>query len=127
MFLVAIYPFLLRPITAVALVWPEWARMILVIISLAPLGYFMGLPFAGGIKVIERFEPSLVPWAWAINGSFSVISSVLAVIAALTWGFSTVLWMGAAAYAGALLAFGPLSKKPGSSKTATDQVTVPLL
>lgn len=114
-FLVAIYPFLLQPITAVALVWPEWARMILVIISLAPLGYFMGLPFAGGIKVIERYEPSLVPWAWAINGSFSVISSVLAVIAALTWGFSTVLWLGAAAYAGALLAFGPLSKKPGSS------------
>jgi hypothetical protein len=109
--LVAIYPLLLQPLTAVALGWPEWARILLVVLSLAPIGYFMGLPFAAGIKVIERYEPALVPWSWAINGSFSVISSVLAVIAALTWGFSTVLWFGAAAYAGALIAFGPIADK----------------
>lgn len=107
--LVAFYPLVLRPITAVALGWPEWARIILTVISLAPLGYFMGLPFAGGIKVIESYDPALVPWAWAINGSFSVISSVLAVIVSLTWGFSTVLWFGAAAYTGALAAFGTIA------------------
>lgn len=109
--LVAIYPLLLQPITAVALGLPQWARILLVVLSLAPIGYFMGLPFAGGIKVIERYEPALVPWSWAINGSLSVISSVLAVLVALTWGFSTVLWLGAAAYMGALFAFGSLANK----------------
>ena len=75
------------------------------VLALAPLGYLMGLPFAGGLQVVEARDASLVPWAWAINGSFSVISSVLAVLVALSWGFSAVLWLGAAAYAVAWLAF----------------------
>ena len=107
--LVACYPLILQPITTMALGLPEWARILLVVLSLAPIGYFMGLPFAGGIKILEKQEPLLVPWAWAINGSFSVISSVLAVLAALTWGFSAVLWFGAAAYAGAFIAFSPIA------------------
>jgi hypothetical protein len=68
----------------------------------------MGLPFAGGLRVVERHDAALVPGAWAINGSFSVISSVLAVMIALTWGFATVLWLGAAVYGLALVTFGRL-------------------
>ena len=116
--LVAIYPFLLQPLTAVSLGWPEWARIMLIILSLAPVGYFMGLPFAAGIQVIEKNEAALTPWAWAINGSFSVISSVLAVMIALTWNFSTVLWLGAAAYLGALLVFGRLGSAAAGGLTA---------
>jgi hypothetical protein len=82
--------------------------MVLTILMMAPLGYLMGLPFAGGLRIVERYEPQLVPWAWAINGSFSVISSVLAVMVALSWGFSAVLWLGAGAYAVALVGFGRL-------------------
>jgi hypothetical protein len=106
--LIMLYPFLLRPVTDVALGQPEWVRILLTILIIAPLGYLMGLPFAGGLQVVESNEPGLVPWTWAINGSFSVISSVLAVMVALSWGFSTVLWLGAAAYIGALLSFGVL-------------------
>lgn len=106
--LIMLYPFLLRPVTDVALGQPEWVRILLTILIIAPLGYLMGLPFAGGLQVVESNEPGLVPWTWAINGSFSVISSVLAVMVALSWGFSTVLWLGAAAYMGALLSFGVL-------------------
>lgn len=103
--LIVLYPLLLRPVTGLALGQPEWVRILLTILIIAPLGYLMGLPFAGGLQVVETNEAELVPWAWAINGSFSVISSVLAVMVALSWGFSTVLWLGAAAYAGALLSF----------------------
>lgn len=107
-FLAVIYPLLLQPIAALALGWPAWGRVALTIAAIAPLGYLMGLPFAGGLRYVETYEPYLVPWAWAINGSFSVISAVLAVMIALSWGFSAVLWLGAAAYAGALLSFGRL-------------------
>ncbi|MFN2107635.1 MAG: hypothetical protein ACK2UJ_22345 [Candidatus Promineifilaceae bacterium] len=116
--LVAIYPLLLQPLIAVSLGWPEWARVILITLSLAPIGYFMGLPFAAGIQVIEKNEAALTPWAWAINGSFSVISSVLAIMIALTWNFSTVLWLGAAAYAVALLVFGPVGSAAAGRETA---------
>lgn len=105
---IGFYPLLLPPISSLALRWPEWGRIGLTILVLAPLGYLMGLPFAGGLRIIERYDPALVPWTWAINGSFSVISSVLAVMGALTWGFTAVLWLGAAAYAGALGVMGRL-------------------
>ncbi|MCI0646862.1 MAG: hypothetical protein L0346_18490 [Chloroflexi bacterium] len=103
-----LYPFLL-PLADLALGWPAWARLLLTVLALAPLGYLMGLPFAGGLRLVEAAGPALVLWAWAINGSFSVISAVLAVTLALSWGFSAVLWLGAAAYAVALLAFYPLA------------------
>ena len=44
------------------------------------------------------------PWVWAVNGSFSVISAVLAVLLAISWGFTAVLWLGAGAYALATVA-----------------------
>lgn len=103
---IALYPLLLEPVSALALRWPQWGRVLLTIVVMAPLGYLMGLPFAGGLRIVEAYDAPLVPWAWAINGSFSVISSVLAVMVALSWGFAAVLWLGAAAYTMALLGFG---------------------
>jgi spermidine synthase len=102
---IALYPLLLPPFSALALRLPEGGRLLLTVLALAPLGYLMGLPFAAGLHVVERHNAVLVPWAWAINGSFSVISAVLAVIVALSAGFSAVLWLGAAAYVAALAAF----------------------
>ena len=58
-----------------------------------------------GVCVLEHHDSSLIPWAWAINGSVSVVSAVLAVMLALSWGFTAVLWLGILAYAGALAAF----------------------
>jgi SAM-dependent methyltransferase len=109
--MVAVYPFILAWLSSLALRWPEWARFALTVVVLAPLGYMMGIPFARGLSVVEQHDSALVPWAWAINGSFSVISSVLAVIFALTWGFAVVLWLGAAAYGMALLVFGRLAPR----------------
>ncbi|HSG15337.1 MAG TPA: hypothetical protein VLE70_03310 [Anaerolineae bacterium] len=106
--LIAAYPLLVEPVSQLALEQGTWGRVAMAILALAPIGFLMGMPFAGGLRVVEAQEPALVPWAWAINGSFSVISSVLAVMIALSWGFSAVLWLGAAAYGVALLVFGRL-------------------
>ncbi len=89
--------------------WPAAARAAAGVLSLAPLGTLMGVPFAGGTRIVERTAPGIVPWAWAINGSASVISGVLAVMAALSWGFTAVLWLGAAAYGAALAAIWKLT------------------
>lgn len=104
--LVVLFPILLNPVSSFVLRLPEWGRITFAILAIAPLGFLMGLPFAGGLSVVERHDSSLVPWAWAINGTFSVISSVLAVMIALSLGFPAVFWLGAVAYAVALLSFG---------------------
>ncbi len=103
--LLGLYPFLLGPLSTLALRWPEGGRIGLTVLALAPLGYLMGLPFAHGLHLLEAHDPALVPWAWAINGSVSVASAVLAIMLAMSWGFTAVLWLGTAAYAVALAVF----------------------
>jgi len=46
-----------------------------------------------GIRKLESFSPLSIPWAWCANGCSSVLSSVLAIILALAWGFHTVLFI----------------------------------
>jgi hypothetical protein len=116
--LIILFPFILKPLSSIALSLPEWGRIALVILIIAPLGLLMGLPFAGGLSVVERRDSSLVPWAWAINGVFSVISSVLAVMIALSWGFPAVFWLGALAYAIALLTFRRIWVRESRSEPA---------
>ena len=58
----------------------------------------MGVMFPRGIAYLEGRAPQLVPWAWGINGTTSVISAVLAALLALAFGFTTVLVIGAIGY-----------------------------
>ena len=53
----------------------------------------MGMPFPMGIIKLESFSPVSIPWAWCANGCSSVLSSVLAIILALAWGFHIVLFI----------------------------------
>lgn len=79
-------------------------RYSLISIFFFPLGIAMGIPFPAGISILGKDRPDLIPWAWCINGSFSVISSVLAMMLALSWGFSTVHMLAAGCYIIAWLA-----------------------
>jgi hypothetical protein len=78
-------------------------RIALTVIMLCPLGLLMGMPFPLGIKVTNTKAPSLIPWAWGVNGAFSVLGSVLAAILSINYGFNVTLVSGLAAYLMALL------------------------
>ena len=51
-------------------------KIILSFLFIAPPAFFMGMPFPMGLKLLstrnEAAEGSQVPWAWGINGVFSV-------------------------------------------------------
>ncbi|MBC7250729.1 MAG: hypothetical protein H5T62_10645 [Anaerolineae bacterium] len=95
----AALPFAFRALLGWSLAW----RLAVAAVGLAPLGLLMGMPFPTGIATLETRAPHLIPWAWAINGCASVLSSILAAMLALSWGFWSVLLLAAIAYAGALL------------------------
>ena len=105
------YPGILRVVFDHTLSSPLPARMTIAIISLLPLGLLMGIPFAGGVQRIEEIVPGLIPWIWAINGSASVVSSILSAIVALSGGYRLVLALAAACYFAATVAFWPLSQR----------------
>lgn len=82
---------------------PLGVRFGVTLLGLAPLGMLMGMPFPHAVSLLQQRAPHFVPWAWGINGALSVVSSVLAALAALSWGFGRVLMLGAACYLGAWL------------------------
>ena len=89
------------------------SRLLASVVILAPLGFLMGFPFPQGIRLTDRIAPGLIPWAWGVNGCASVLSAILAVMIAISSGFSRVLLFGGAAYALALLAIYPLAGGTG--------------
>jgi hypothetical protein len=72
----------------------ELVRIVITVLLIAPLAFFMGMPFPVMLGEIARTHGELVPWAWAINGCASVVSAVLALILAMAAGFS---WLVASA------------------------------
>lgn len=100
------YPILIRRLTPILLPGPLPVRVLVGAVVIAPLGLLMGVMFPSGVAYLERRAPQLVPWAWGINGTASVISAVLAALLALAFGFTTVLLIGAAGYGLAALLAG---------------------
>ena len=80
-----------------------WRVMIAVVI-IAPLGVLLGMPFPTGLTLVGEEAPPLVPWAWGVNGFFTVIGSVSALILGMAFGFKIVLLIAAACYLLALAA-----------------------
>jgi hypothetical protein len=99
--LIAGYALGLPALFKATLAAPLAARLLITVIALAPPGLLMGMPFPKGMTLLERRAPTLVAWAWGVNGATSVVTSILAALLALSFGFSTVLAVGAICYAGA--------------------------
>jgi hypothetical protein len=77
---------------------PLMTKIILSFVILMPAGIMMGMPFPLGIAVLGTASPRLIPWAWAVNGCFSVLAPILAIMLALSAGFHVVLLAGAMMY-----------------------------
>ena len=95
----------LQPVLDTAIAWPVWARGLLVIGWLLPAGLVLGVPFPTAIEALQARQPALVPWAWGINGCFSVLSSLAAVLVAMQVGFVGTLLLAAVVYVGAAFAW----------------------
>jgi hypothetical protein len=96
-------PWLLPWVFQLTLGMPLWVRLSITVLLIAPAGFLMGIPFPGGIQrmLAEKQRSAPIPWIWAANGAASVVSSVLAALLALSFGFDWVLRIGALCYAGA--------------------------
>ncbi|MBI1969441.1 hypothetical protein HYS48_01990 [Candidatus Woesearchaeota archaeon] len=76
---------------------------------ISPLAFFMGMPFPAGIR---RIQNPYISWAWAINGSASVLGSILAVTIAMHIGYSVVFLFGGVLY---ILGWALIKKGNGST------------
>jgi hypothetical protein len=81
-----------------------WAvRVALLVMALAPISLALGFPFPLGLDRFQQEGPALLPWAWALNGAFSVVATPLANLLGHGMGLSWLLVAGMICYTGALL------------------------
>lgn len=120
MSVLALTAFLTPPVFTAALGWPLFWRIALSILMIAPLGLLLGMPFPLGVRIAGVESAPLVPWAWGVNGFFTVIGSVVALIFGMTYGFKVVLIVGALCYLVSLAAM-TLRAKPASAVNETSR------
>jgi len=106
-FLIILYSIFLPAVSDIISPYSIVNKIPLVFFILMPLGLLMGIPFPTGLKILGEKNELLIPWAWAINGCFSVIAPILTIMLAMAFGFTIVLWLGALAY---LMAFVTLRR-----------------
>lgn len=104
--LVVVQSLLLPLVSTLLAPWPLAIRVCALFLMITPLGFLMGIPFPTGLRCLGECAPALIPWAWVINGCFSVLAPIVAIMVATVAGFSTVLMLGALAYGMACISLG---------------------
>ncbi len=98
-------------------------RILVAVLAIAPLGFFMGMPFPTGLRRAALESKGLVSWAWAANGGASVFGSTLTVLISMTYGFTASFLCGAAAYALALAMAIAMRRLNGAPATVAGEIS----
>jgi len=85
---------ILRQVTNTLAGLPLAARIAVTVLLVAPLGFFMGMPFPKGAMCVGP----LIDWGFAVNGAGSVCGATAILLVAMTWGLQTALLVAAALY-----------------------------
>jgi len=104
----------LQPAILATLDWPWAARAGLLALVLAPVSLAMGLPFPLGL--LRTGDNAVLPWAWGLNGAFSVVATPLANLLARSDGLQALLLCAAALY---LLAWASFPRAPAAPYPTT--------
>ncbi|WP_428483590.1 hypothetical protein [Rhodopila sp.] len=99
---------LLEPVILATLGWPYLARAGLLLVIIAPVSLALGLPFPLGLS--RTGTGGFLPWAWGLNGAFSVVATPLANLIAREAGFTWVLLCSAILYGMAVATFPAIRK-----------------
>ncbi len=106
-YLFALPPLLTGPLLSTGLAF----RVLFAVIILFPLGLCLGMfmPLGlGRVAGLSEHGEEYVAWAWAVNGFFSVVGSVLTTILSMALGFRIVQFSALLVYAVAAFAFSRL-------------------
>ena len=75
-----------------------WVKCLITVLLQMPLGFVLGMLFPLGIKVVNQVDVRMVPWAWGINGMSSVVSTIVAIMLAMNYGFAVVAYLAIIVY-----------------------------
>jgi hypothetical protein len=80
-----------------------------------PLAFLLGIPFPSCIQLLTLgHNDRYIPWMYGVNGSMSVLGSVLAVSLCMLFGFTPTFFVGLCFYLSIFLISFSSSKKVSS-------------
>ena len=94
---------LLPPALQATLAWSEPLRIVVTMLTIAPLAFAMGIPFPTGLSLLRGEQQGMIGWAFGVNGAASVMASILSILVAMEGGFLVVTMFAAGLYALAAL------------------------
>jgi hypothetical protein len=89
-------------------------RILVLLASLAPAAFLMGIPFPAALSRLSGAADPAIPYAWGINGFFSVAGASMASIGAMWTGFRWTIVAGGILYLSAGFLFARVGKMTGS-------------
>jgi predicted membrane-bound spermidine synthase len=92
------------PLLTWAIPFSRPVRIVIAVLTLAPIGVALGIPMPAGIRLLHSRAPQMVSWAWGINGALSVLGATLAIFIAMNWGFGVTLMAASGTYLIGLIA-----------------------
>lgn len=100
---VALLAMLVTPASSALATAPAFVRLLCAVLMVAPAGFLMGMPFPGGLALLEEWQPMAVRWAWSMNAAASVLGSALSICCAIYIGLQNTLLLGALCYVAAAI------------------------
>jgi spermidine synthase len=73
-------------------------RTAIVAVLVAPIGLLLGVFFPTVLEAVKQDAPTFAPWAWGINGIFSVVSPIVSIGFSMTWGINALFIAAIPAY-----------------------------
>lgn len=95
--------------------WPTMVKIPFTVVLLFPLGFFMGMPFPTGLRILRSYSNDYLPWAFGINGATSVFGSIIAFSVAMSIGYTMTLVVGLVIYGMGMIALRGLPLKGASN------------
>jgi len=76
-------------------------KVIVAAVAVVIPGIFMGMPFPRGMALLGASERNdIIPVMWGVNGTLSVVGSLLSIILSMSFGFDIALLAGVVIYIG---------------------------
>lgn len=105
-----------EPVTQLLLAAPLAVRILATVALIAPVGFFLGMPFPLGIVALEGAPAGAIAWAWAMNSIFTVIGAIASVVLSLFIGFYASLIVALTIYGVGLGAFSVMRQAAKQAK-----------
>ena len=109
----------LDQIFAMTAEYEQTERIGVALLILVPLGVPLGMMFPTGLAVVKETSPMFVPWAFGINGVFSVIGSTIVLLpGSILYGFPNMSVAAGATYLFAALVGFPFARRISRAASA---------